>query len=182
MVVMPTNHKFTESEARCYITEQHAHYYQHLRYFAMAVGFKPNDLPSLPAVKIVDAVNRYCGQYHPATNTCEYSLPFCVYEGEQYNETIAHEVCHCIHPRLYGKSDPVHGKNFLWLLRDVCKFPKSNAKFDLTFAAAQKILLISQELIEMRAAAGSGGANDIVLAARGNLRSMIEQLNKRIKQ
>lgn len=176
---MRSLHKFTEQEARCFIIEQHAHYHNLLRYFAMQVGFKPNQLPELPSVRIVDSVYRYCGQYQPSSNSCEYSFPVCIFEGKQYAETVAHEVCHAIHPRLYGKSSAVHGSNFLWLLRDICKFPKATAKWHLTENDIANIRTVASELIEMRAAAGGGGANDIVLGARGSLKSMIAELQRR---
>jgi hypothetical protein len=77
---------FTESEAKQFITVQHAHYFAVLREFCLS-----NKLCGeirIPEIHVVDAVFRACGQYNWTRNVCEYSLPFCVFDGAQYADTM----------------------------------------------------------------------------------------------
>lgn len=163
-----TIHKFTEGQAREYIARQHCIYWDLLARFCREfTAYKP---PAPPSFSIVDTVFRHCGMYSPQRNHCEYSLAYCVYEGENYNDTVAHELCHAMHHRIY-KCKPAHGSDFLFLLRDVCKFPNATATHSLPFNVVDQI---AAELIEMR----EGVSNDHSFAGR-SLQQRIAELNKR---
>jgi len=170
MKLYQTIHKYTEAEARQYIAVQHAKYWDTLQRFCREyTAYKP---PAIPSYRIVDSVFPHCGQYNPNTNTCQYSLAYCVYEGENYRETVAHELCHAMHHRIY-KSKPAHGSDFLWLLRDICKFPDAQATHTLPINVVEQI---GNELVEMR----GGLANDVSLLDKP-LSQRIAELNKRMR-
>lgn len=120
---MNEHFKLSENDARRLIEENHHYFYDVLRQAAKIYGKK---FPGVPEIQISDAVYNACGQYNPATNVCKYSLPYAVYAGESYREIVAHEVTHAF-TGYFENSSPMHGKTFLYLLRDVCGFKSADA-------------------------------------------------------
>lgn len=161
-------HKLSEHDARKFIAEQHAKYYEVLHDFTRDVVGKI--APPIPQFVVVDSVFRHCGMYDPATHTVQYSLAYCVYAGLQYDLIVAHEVVHAMQDKIFpGK--PPHGSDFLWLLRDVCRFPDAGTTHSYPISTVEKV---AEELISAR----GGQRNDLTYRA-GSLRAMISQLNKR---
>lgn len=163
-------HKFSEADARRYIAVQHATYWDLLSRFCREyTHYAP---PIVPSYQIVDSVFRHCGQFDPNANVCQYSIAYCVYEGEAYNETVAHELCHAMHCKVY-KSKPAHGKDFLFLIRDICKFPKAQTTHNIPIGPVEQI---ANELI----AARGGLRNDSAQRVK-SLRERVADLNKRVQ-
>lgn len=103
---------FTEKFAREFIERQHAEYYQRLLQLAEPYALR---LPELPTIQIVDSVFVHCGQYNPRENVCQYSLPYCVYDGSGYVNTIAHELCHAFADCI-NANGAAHGAEFKFLI------------------------------------------------------------------
>lgn len=161
-----TIHRFTEFEAREFIAAQHIRYYDILRNQTVTMGFR---VRPIPAIHIVDATFVACGQYNPVENRCTYSLPYAVYCGDEYRETVAHEVCHAFQ-RVVNRNDYAHGPTFFWLLRDVCKFRKAIATHSYPLVEVDRI---AQELREMR-----GGISNNLSSLKTGLAAKLDQLNR----
>lgn len=160
--------RFTVEQAEAFIRTEHERYYLTLRDFCKRMSV-PCRL-ELPRVEIVDSVYVHCGQYSPNENLCSYSIPFCVYAGERYAETVAHEVCHAFQP-IVKPACSAHGKTFLWLLRDICKFPQADAFHYWPVAEVERL---AQQLKTGRV------INDALpIRGRSSLAALTAMLNKR---
>ncbi len=96
----------------------HSEYFERL---LSQVGNICKTRPVLPKVQYRDSVFSACGTFNYEDNVTTYSVPYLLCHCREYEEIVAHEVCHCFHYAIWGRHNP-HGKNFLYLLRDVCGF------------------------------------------------------------
>lgn len=167
---MKYKHQFTEQAARGFIREQHEIYYERLATFLR--GFDV-EVPEMPQLVITDAVYTHCGQYTPATHTCQYSLPYCVFAGQAYYATVAHEVTHSFQ-RCINRNAATHGREFLWLIAE-CGLPNPRQQIYHDFPVAS-VIAIAEELTAMR-----GGTSDDIsfTTRRRSLRDMLAERARR---
>lgn len=162
--------RFSVEQAEKFIRQEHSRYYERLQEFCKTFGV-PCRL-ELPRIEIVDSVYTHCGQYSPIQNLCIYSNPFCIYAGEDYAETVAHEVCHAFQ-LVIKPACSAHGKTFLWLLRDVCGFPNAGAYHSYPVAEVERLA---------QALKGGREVNDAMpIRGRSSLSSLVEMYTKQRK-
>lgn len=168
------NRKLTEQAARQFINEQHAKYFDILQSFVRRMNVKP---PNMPTYTIVDCVFRHCGQYDPRKHDLQYSIPYCVYLGEEYSETIAHEMAHAFQRSMKtGDCNTPHGTTFLWLLAE-CGVDVSDKRKAIYHDYPVRIVdRLAEELKQER-----GGSDHITLrpVRRKSLKDLMEERNRK---
>lgn len=163
--------RMTEQQARQFIKEQHNYYYGRLDEFLRKLELKR---PELPTYQSVDCVFRHCGQYNPRKHEVQYSIPYCVYLGEEYAETIAHEMSHAFQ-RSVKRDDPAHGTTFLWLLAE-CGIDVSDKRKAIYHTyPVLTIDRLAEQLKEER-----GGSDHITMqpVRRKTLKELVAERNK----
>lgn len=163
-------HKFTEQQAREFIYEQHAIYYNRLATFLAGYDVV---VPAMPTASITDAVYTHCGQYTPSLHQCQYSLPYCVFDGANYFATVAHEVSHSFQYAL-NQNAASHGREFLWLIAE-CGLPNPKQQIYHSYPVAV-VCRIADELKAMR-----GGVSDDIsfTTRRKSLKELMQERARR---
>lgn len=116
------------------VREWHAYWCDHLENFAACFGVKHQR----PKIFFRCNGTKIAGTFRPGNNTCYYSVPYVIACGNEYYETVAHEVCHSYQYALMPKCKP-HGDFFLFLMRQVCKFPKHVHRHNFDVRKVKKI-------------------------------------------
>jgi len=131
-----------------YITRAGWIEFRHWHWCAVLEKFTREHAPKVktrrPDCSIVCRRSRASGRYRPFDG-CRYYLQYAMIEGDEYDETIAHEVAH--HYQDYFKvlddgslrhCEP-HGELFFFLLRYVCGFPAARRFHTVTRKRANTI-------------------------------------------
>ena len=71
---------------------------------------------SIPGIKLSTRSSRVAGQANRLW--CEYNLGYALQEGDKFDETICHEVCHTFTMRLYRNEG--HGNFWRYVYQVVC--------------------------------------------------------------
>jgi hypothetical protein len=161
--------RFTERQAREFVEATHRSAHAQLL-AAFEAGCAPHRPswhrdPTLPSLEITDSVYQHCGLYQPELNRCSYSLAYCVMAGDEYIETIVHEVAHAFVHFAWGDCCTVHGAEFMRVMRLAGRDTSSpQARDDVQFhrypvLAAERL---AEELVAERLSRG-GVRNDMKL-------------------
>lgn len=163
---------FNEIQSREFIKRNHEEYYKLLATFCKRMGLV--NIPDLPNIEIVDVVFRHCGQFNPTFNRCQYSLPYCAYEGDNYHQTIAHEMVHAFQRSVKPNDTAAHGHTFLWLLSECgIEDVKNQIYHSIPYHVVEKV---AEELKRLR-----GGYTEYVSMQsrqRKTLKDLIRERNK----
>ncbi len=101
-----------------------------------------------PVPEFKNTAARWAGQYQTKRNRCKYALPYIFMLKNEYDETIAHEVCHAYQKIVYPDS-AWHGEMFHYMLRVICGFSgakSTHTNYQPAVLQALKILYTGYEL------------------------------------
>lgn len=175
----PVPRKMPVALALKYIKEQHQLYYDRLQAFCLklALGQK-HKVPPMPEYTVVDCVFERCGQYDTRKHTLQYSLPYCVYVGEEYHEVVAHEMAHAFQRSTrFGDFNTAHGSTFLWMLCEA-RLQKLTPEMPNVITHDYPVRIVDRLAEELKAE--RGGSDHITLnpVRRKSLRDLMEERNR----
>lgn len=107
-------------------TELHRKYCRKLASFARNWGHGSLDIGQ-PDIEFKVSGTKVGGKYSSAKHCCIYMLDYMAVVDDEYEETIAHEVCHA-YQQMILPSSKWHGDFFLFLLRNVCGFKEAGIR------------------------------------------------------
>lgn len=103
-----------------WIAQRHSHWW---RYLIDSQRFLPNEFNrSTPVIRYVAKPARAAGW--ATASYCEYNIAYWLQEGDKYDETICHEVCHSFTMRLLPRTAN-HGDLWRYLYNAVCGFKRN---------------------------------------------------------
>ena len=95
------------------VKERHAYWWN----FLLERVWVPEDFNrEIPEVRLTTRLSRTAGRANCVW--AEYNLNFVLQEGDKYDETICHEVCHCFANRLVRWTK--HGSLWAYIYNEVC--------------------------------------------------------------
>jgi len=95
------------------IKERHAYWWN---YLLENMKVPPTFCKTIPAIQLETKISRKAGQAN--SKECVYNLCYALQEGDNYDETICHEVCHTFTMRLYRNAG--HGCLWHYVYNVVC--------------------------------------------------------------
>lgn len=172
----PIPRKMPIALAYKYIKEQHQLYYDRLKDFCRIAGIRA---PGFPFYTVVDCVFRHCGQYDPRKHTLQYSLPYCVYVGEEYHEVVAHEMAHAFQRATrFGDCNNSHGSTFVWMLSEA-RQQQLNPNMPNVIAHDYPVAVVDRLAEELKAERGGSDHITMQPVRFKTLKQLIEERNKR---
>lgn len=94
-----------------------------------------------PTLELDGNVRAWAGEFHRRERVCKYAVLYAFKIGDEFDETIAHEVCHA-YQRSFLKDCKSHGELFYYLLRVVCGFhdaKRTHSDWDRPLLTALKL-------------------------------------------
>ena len=102
-----------------WVESQHTYWWEYL----FVNVFTPPEFDIIvPDVKFTYRISRVAGRAN--STWCQYNIPYALQEGENYDETICHEVCHVFAKRLCKNWNEKHGSLWYYLYQVVCGFDR----------------------------------------------------------
>lgn len=165
---MTIERRFTERQAKTFIKDAHREAYDKL--LLATASFTPSHWPRAPTFTVTDSVFRHCGQYSPMENACQYSLAYCVHLGEEYRETIDHEVAHAFVWFMHACGG--HDERFFDMMR-LAGYPEPDRYHSHPVLEIERL----SEVLKAERLSAGGVINDISFGVRR--KSLAERLKER---